>query len=96
VRVRLRLRRWSVLLRNSEARHDFVLTQLGARDQEVFAIILLVVQRRFIEYVELFQGCVPGAQAHRREADGSPHRGEDDYVDAGPGDLDLTKREFFA
>ena len=35
-------------------------------------------------------------RARRREADGSPHRAEDDYVDAGSGDFDLTRRELFA
>ena len=55
------------VLRNSEALHDFLFTQLGSRDQEVFAIILLDVQRRLIEYVELFHGCVDGASIYSRE-----------------------------
>jgi DNA repair protein RadC len=38
-----------------------------ARDQEVFAIILLDVKRRLIEYVELFQGCVDSASIYPRE-----------------------------
>jgi DNA repair protein RadC len=55
------------VLRDTEALHDFLLTQLGARDQEVFAIILLDVQRRLIEYVELFQGSVGSASIYPRE-----------------------------
>jgi DNA repair protein RadC len=47
--------------------HDFLLTQLGARDNEVFALMLLDVQNRLIEYVELFHGSVDGASIYPRE-----------------------------
>ena len=37
-----------------EELHDFLLAQLGARDNEVFALMLLDVHKKLIEYVELF------------------------------------------
>lgn len=52
---------------NNAALHDFLLTQLGARDNEVFALMLLDVQKRLIEYVELFHGSVDSSGVYPRE-----------------------------
>jgi len=52
---------------NNEDLHDFLLTQLGARDNEVFALMLLDVQKRLIEYVELFHGSVDSSGVYARE-----------------------------
>jgi DNA repair protein RadC len=55
------------VLRDTQSLHTFLLTQLGSRDQEVFALILLDVHRRLIEYVELFHGSVESASIYPRE-----------------------------
>jgi DNA repair protein RadC len=55
------------ILACSELLHDFLHTRLGALDHEAFAIILLDVQHRLIEYVELFHGGVEGASIYPRE-----------------------------
>jgi len=57
----------SPILPRNETLHDFLLTRLGARDHEVFAVILLDVADRLIEYVELFRGDIAGAPAYPRE-----------------------------
>lgn len=55
------------VLRNNQKLHDFLLAQLGARDNEVFALMLMDVHHRLIEYVELFHGTVDGASIYPRE-----------------------------
>ena len=45
----------------------FLMLQVGPRDHEVFAVILLDSRHRLIDYVELFHGTVDGAMVHPRE-----------------------------
>ena len=45
---------------------DFLMLQIGGRDHEVFAVMLLDKARRFIGYEELFQGTVDTAYVHVR------------------------------
>jgi DNA repair protein RadC len=54
-------------VRNTEALYDFLLMQLGARDHEVFAVLLLDSNRKLIEYVELFHGTTEYVSVHIRE-----------------------------
>src|SRR5262249_8440045 len=41
--------------------------QLGAREQEIFAVILLDAQLRLIAYEELFTGTIDAIKVHIRE-----------------------------
>jgi DNA repair protein RadC len=54
------------ILWNCEVLHDFLLTRFGARDHEVFAVILLDAHRKLIEYVELVHGGVDAASVYIR------------------------------
>ena len=45
---------------------EFVTLELGPRDHEVFALILLDSRYRLIDYVELFHGTVDGTQVYAR------------------------------
>ena len=45
----------------------FLSAQLGSREREVFAMILLDGHNRLIEYVELFYGSLASTEVHRRE-----------------------------
>jgi DNA repair protein RadC len=66
-RHRIRFTTHAPELHNHEELHDFLLTQLGARDNEVFALMLLDVRHRLIEYVELFHGSVDSGPISPRE-----------------------------
>ena len=66
-RIRTRFTINAPQLHNNEELHDFLLAQLGARDNEAFALMLLDVHKRLIEYVELFHGSVDGASIYLRE-----------------------------
>jgi DNA repair protein RadC len=66
-RIRTRFTTHAPPLLDNADLHDFLLTQIGARDNEVFALMLLDVQHRLIEYVELFHGSVDGASIYPRE-----------------------------
>jgi DNA repair protein RadC len=46
---------------------DFLRVKLGALEHEVFAVLMLDVQNRLIEYVELFRGTVSQASVYPRE-----------------------------
>lgn len=54
-------------VRNTEHLYDFLSTQLAARDHEVFALLLLDIDRKLIEYVELFHGTTEYCAVHLRE-----------------------------
>ena len=45
---------------------EFVTLEIGLRDHEVFALILLDSRYRLIDYVELFHGTVDGTQVYAR------------------------------
>lgn len=45
----------------------FFRDKLGHLEREVFAVVLLDTRHRLIEYVELFQGTIDGAEVHPRE-----------------------------
>jgi DNA repair protein RadC len=66
-RIRTRFTTHAPPLLNNADLHDFLLTQIGARDNEVFALMLLDVHHRLIEYVELFHGSVDGTSIYSRE-----------------------------
>ena len=46
---------------------DYLRTKLASFEHEVFAALFLDSQHRLIEYVELFQGTIDGAEVHPRE-----------------------------
>ena len=46
---------------------DYFRDKLGHLDREVFAAVMLDTRHRLIEYVELFQGTIDGAEVHPRE-----------------------------
>jgi DNA repair protein RadC len=54
------------VLKNRELLHDFVHFELGTRDHETFALILLDGRDQLIEYVELFRGTIDFANVHTR------------------------------
>ena len=45
----------------------FFMDKLGGIEREVFAAVFLDTRHRLIEYVELFQGTIDGAEVHPRE-----------------------------
>ncbi|WP_271680478.1 JAB domain-containing protein [Thermomonas mangrovi] len=45
----------------------FFRDKLGHLEREVFAAVMLDTRHRLIEYVELFQGTIDGAEVHPRE-----------------------------
>lgn len=55
------------VLKEPEALYDFVLLQLGSREREVFALVLLDVHDRLVDYVEIFEGTLEGAPIYPRE-----------------------------
>jgi DNA repair protein RadC len=55
------------VLARPELIEAFLLTKLATREHEVFALILLDMQSRLIEYVELSHGTLRGANVHSRE-----------------------------
>lgn len=46
---------------------EFFRDKLGHLEREVFAAVFLDTRHRLIEYVELFQGTIDGAEVHPRE-----------------------------
>ena len=46
---------------------EFFRDKLGHLEREVFAAVMLDTRHRLIDYVELFQGTVDGAEVHPRE-----------------------------
>lgn len=46
---------------------NFFRDKLGHLEREVFAVAMLDARHRLIEYVELFQGTIDGAEVHPRE-----------------------------
>ena len=46
---------------------EFFRNKLGHLEREVFAAVFLDTRHRLIEYVELFQGTIDGAEVHPRE-----------------------------
>jgi DNA repair protein RadC len=46
--------------------HEFLRMQIGLRDHEVFAVLLLDNARRIIDYVELFHGTIDTTEVHVR------------------------------
>ena len=46
---------------------DFFRDKLGHREREVFAAVMLDARHRLIDYTELFQGTIDGAEVHPRE-----------------------------
>ena len=46
---------------------SFFRDKLGHLEREVFAAVMLDTRHRLIEYVELFQGTIDGAEVHPRE-----------------------------
>lgn len=61
-----RVRRGTTLSSPQVAR-DYLRLQLGDREHEVFAMLLLDSQHRLIEFVELFRGTIDGAAVYPRE-----------------------------
>jgi DNA repair protein RadC len=59
--------RGSDALHSPQAARDFLRVKLGALEHEVFAVLMLDVQRRLIAYVELFRGSVAQAAVYPRE-----------------------------
>jgi len=45
----------------------YFMDKLGGLEREVFAAVFLDTRHRLIEYVELFQGTIDGAEVHPRE-----------------------------
>ena len=46
---------------------EFFRNKLGHLEREVFAAVMLDTRHRLIDYVELFQGTIDGAEVHPRE-----------------------------
>lgn len=61
-----RIRRSNPVTSPKTAR-DYLAVTLGARDAEVFCILLLDSRHRVLEFVELFHGTIDGASVHPRE-----------------------------
>lgn len=55
------------VLKDPHALHDFVLLQLGSREREIFALVLLDVHDRLVDYVEIFEGSLDGSPIYPRE-----------------------------
>lgn len=64
--VEERLRRGAAMTSPQEVK-DFLRTKLAGLEREVFAVLYLDCRHRLIEYVELFQGTIDGAEVHPRE-----------------------------
>jgi DNA repair protein RadC len=54
------------MLRDRARLREFLMLQIGPRDHEVFALILLDSRHRLIDYVELFHGTVDGSMVYAR------------------------------
>jgi len=55
------------VLGSPEVVRDFLRVKLGMLEHEVFAVLMLDVQNRLIEYVELFRGTVSQTSVYPRE-----------------------------
>jgi DNA repair protein RadC len=55
------------VLSSPQVVRDFLRVKLGALEHEVFAVLMLDVQNRLIEYLELFRGTVSQASVYPRE-----------------------------
>lgn len=55
------------VLGSPEVVRDFLRVKLGLLEHEVFAVLMLDVQNRLIEYVELFRGTVSQTSVYPRE-----------------------------
>ena len=53
--------------RDPKASSAFFQAKLAGLEREVFAAVMLDTRHRMIEYVELFQGTIDGAEVHPRE-----------------------------
>ena len=62
-----RFRPGAPVLDDLESLYEFLQVQLGSRDREVFAMILLDNQRKLIDYVELFEGTLDFATVWPRD-----------------------------
>jgi DNA repair protein RadC len=67
LRVMSRRVRRGTLLDSPRAVREFLALKLGALEHETFAVILLDVRHRLIDYVELFRGTIDAASVHPRE-----------------------------
>lgn len=56
-----------VSFKDPEVACTFFRDKLGHLEREVFAAVMLDTRHRLIEYVELFQGTIDGAEVHPRE-----------------------------
>jgi DNA repair protein RadC len=65
--TRAQFRPGAPVLKESAVLYDFVLLQLGSREREVFALVLLDVHDRLVDYVEIFEGTLDGAPIYPRE-----------------------------
>jgi DNA repair protein RadC len=65
--TRAQFRPGAPVLDDFRSLHDFVMLQLGSREREVFALILLDVHDRVVEYVEIAEGTLDGATIYPRE-----------------------------
>lgn len=65
--ARAQFRPGAPVLRDPHVLYDSVLLQLGSREREVFALVLLDVQDRLVDYVEIFEGTLDGAPVYPRE-----------------------------
>ncbi|MBN8263223.1 MAG: DNA repair protein RadC [Xanthomonadales bacterium] len=54
-------------LKDPAVASNFFRDKLGHLEREVFAAVMLDTRHRLIEYVELFQGTIDGAEVHPRE-----------------------------
>jgi len=65
--ARAQFRPGAPVLKDPDVLYDFVLLQLGSREREVFALVLLDVHDRLIDYVEIFEGTLDGTPVYPRE-----------------------------
>jgi DNA repair protein RadC len=65
--TRAQFRPGAAVLDDFRSLQDFVMLQLGSREREVFALILLDVHDRLVEYVEIAEGTLDGATIYARE-----------------------------
>ncbi|WP_417360931.1 RadC family protein [Gallaecimonas pentaromativorans] len=59
--------RGSEMFTNPEAVKNFLRFKLAAREREVFGVLLLDSQHRYINFSELFQGTIDAAAVYPRE-----------------------------
>ena len=64
--VDLRMQRGTLFV-DPKASAEFFQAKLAGLEREVFAVVFLDTRHRLIEYAELFQGTIDGAEVHPRE-----------------------------